>query len=382
MRFAHLSDTHLGYRQYGLIDREKDFYNGFERIIDKIIDMDLDFVIHSGDLFENSRPSTDALIVVQKEINKLTDAGIPFYAIAGNHDLSRRVNPIPPQVLFRDNGIKLISPIKPYFKQDDYFIGGVPYMPQNRNLAFKEKLETLSKKAKGSTNKILVLHQGIDKYIPQYELEIGDIPTNFNYYAMGHLHNYINDSYGEGRLVYPGSTEIWKSNELNDYKNNGKGFVLVEMDEGNVKTERVSVDLPRQFINIRVDYKKLYSEMPNFIKEISELELKPIVNINVFGSDFTSSEVYEYLNKELSELCLSYRPTFDFLEKDNDNLEYNPGPININRLIKDKLEDDGEDVVNFTIDLFDELSKDKLEEAETSVKQFYANRYGRDLDDY
>lgn len=382
MRFAHLSDTHLGYRQYGLIDREKDFYNGFERIIDKIIDMDLDFVIHSGDLFENSRPSTDALIVVQKEINKLTDAGIPFYAIAGNHDLSRRVNPIPPQVLFRDNGIKLISPIKPYFKQDDYFIGGVPYMPQNRNLAFKEKLETLSKKAKGSTNKILVLHQGIDKYIPQYELEIGDIPTNFNYYAMGHLHNYINDSYGEGRLVYPGSTEIWKSNELNDYKINGKGFVLVEMDEGNVETERVSVDLPRQFINIRVDYKKLYSEMPNFIKEISELELKPIVNINVFGSDFTSSEVYEYLNKELSELCLSYRPTFDFQEKDNDSLEYNPGPININRLIKDKLEDDGEDVVNFTIDLFDELSKDKLEDAEASVKQFYANRYGSDLDDY
>lgn len=382
MRFAHLSDTHLGYRQYGLIDREKDFYNGFERIIDKIIDMDLDFVIHSGDLFENSRPSTDALIVVQKEINKLTDAGIPFYAIAGNHDLSRRVNPIPPQVLFRDNGIKLISPIKPYFKQDDYFIGGVPYMPQNRNLAFKEKLETLSKKAKGSTNKILVLHQGIDKYIPQYELEIGDIPTNFNYYAMGHLHNYINDSYGEGRLVYPGSTEIWKSNELNDYKINGKGFVLVEMDEGNVETERVSVDLPRQFINIRVDYKKLYSEMPNFIKEISELELKPIVNINVFGSDFTSSEVYEYLNKELSELCLSYRPTFDFQEKDNDSIEYNPGPININRLIKDKLEDDGEDVVNFTIDLFDELSKDKLEEAEASVKQFYANRYGSDLDDY
>ncbi|WP_461462015.1 metallophosphoesterase family protein [Methanobrevibacter sp.] len=382
MRFAHLSDTHLGYRQYGLIDREKDFYNGFERIIDKIIDMDLDFVIHSGDLFENSRPSTDALIVVQKEINKLTDAGIPFYAIAGNHDLSRRVNPIPPQVLFRDNGIKLISPIKPYFKQDDYFIGGVPYMPQNRNLAFKEKLETLSKKAKGSTNKILVLHQGIDKYIPQYELEIGDIPTNFNYYAMGHLHNYINDSYGEGRLVYPGSTEIWKSNELNDYKNNGKGFVLVEMDDGNVETERVTVELPRQFINIRVDYKKLYSEMPNFINEISKLELKPIVNINVFGSDFTSSEVYEYLNKELSDLCLSYRPTFDFQEIDNDSLDYNPGPININRLIKDKLEDDGEDVVNFTIDLFDELSKDKLEEAEASVKQFYANRYGGDLDDY
>ena len=43
MRFAHLSDTHLGYRQYGLIDREKDFYDAFERIVDKIIELDSEY---------------------------------------------------------------------------------------------------------------------------------------------------------------------------------------------------------------------------------------------------------------------------------------------------------------------------------------------------
>lgn len=304
MRFAHLSDTHLGYRQYGLIDREKDFYDAFERIVDKIIELDLDFVIHSGDLFDNSRPSTDALIVVQKEINKLSDAGIPIYAIAGNHDLSRRLNPIPPQVLFRDNGIRLISPIKPYFKEKDLFIGGIPYMPQNRNLAFKEKLNTLSKKAADVKNKILVLHQGIDKYIPQYEVEIGDIPTNFNYYAMGHLHNYINDEYGQGRLVYPGSTEIWKSNELSDYNLNGKGFVLVDMEDGQVETERISVDIPRKFINVQVEYDNFYKEMPKLKNEISKLDLPPIINLNVFGNDFSSSEVYDYLTRHLRSMFI------------------------------------------------------------------------------
>lgn len=376
MRFAHLSDTHLGYRQYGLIDREKDFYDAFERIVDKIIELDLDFVIHSGDLFDNSRPSTDALIVVQKEINKLSDAGIPIYAIAGNHDLSRRLNPIPPQVLFRDNGIRLISPIKPYFKEKDLFIGGIPYMPQNRNLAFKEKLNTLSKKADDVKNKILVLHQGIDKYIPQYEVEIGDIPTNFNYYAMGHLHNYINDEYGQGRLVYPGSTEIWKSNELSDYNLNGKGFVLVDMEDGQVETERISVDIPRKFINVQVEYDNFYKEMPKLKNEISKLDLPPIINLNVFGNDFSSSEVYDYLTRHLSDLCLSFRPTFNIEQKYEELIDFKEGPININRLIAEKFEDEGEDVVKFTINLFEELSKDKLEAAEDSIKIFYDNRYG------
>ncbi len=376
MRFAHLSDTHLGYRQYGLIDREKDFYDAFERIVDKIIELDLDFVIHSGDLFDNSRPSTDALIVVQKEINKLSDAGIPIYAIAGNHDLSRRLNPIPPQVLFRDNGIRLISPIKPYFKEKDLFIGGIPYMPQNRNLAFKEKLNTLSKKAADVKNKILVLHQGIDKYIPQYEVEIGDIPSNFNYYAMGHLHNYINDEYGQGRLVYPGSTEIWKSNELSDYNLNGKGFVLVDMEDGQVETERISVDIPRKFINVQVEYDNFYKEMPKLKNEISKLDLPPIINLNVFGNDFSSSEVYDYLTRHLSDLCLSFRPTFNIEQKYEELIDFKEGPININRLIAEKFEDEGEDVVKFTINLFEELSKDKLEAAEDSIKIFYDNRYG------
>ena len=376
MRFAHLSDTHLGYRQYGLIDREKDFYDAFERIVDKIIELDLDFVIHSGDLFDNSRPSTDALIVVQKEINKLSDAGIPIYAIAGNHDLSRRLNPIPPQVLFRDNGIRLISPIKPYFKEKDLFIGGIPYMPQNRNLAFKEKLNTLSKKAADVKNKILLLHQGIDKYIPQYEVEIGDIPTNFNYYAMGHLHNYINDEYGQGRLVYPGSTEIWKSNELSDYNLNGKGFVLVDMEDGQVETERISVDIPRKFINVQVEYDNFYKEMPKLKNEISKLDLPPIINLNVFGNDFSSSEVYDYLTRHLSDLCLSFRPTFNIEQKYEELIDFKEGPININRLIAEKFEDEGEDVVKFTINLFEELSKDKLEAAEDSIKIFYDNRYG------
>lgn len=370
MKFAHLSDTHLGYRQYGLVDRELDFYNTFENIVDNIIDLDVDFVIHSGDLFETPRPSTDALLKVQRAVNKLDEAGIPVYAIAGNHDLSRRANPIPPQVLFKYNGIRLISPIKPFYKTEEYFIGGVPYMPQTRNLVLKEKLDHISKKAEGSENRILVLHQGIDKYIPQSELEIADIPLNFHYYAMGHLHKYINDAFGQGRLVYPGSIEIWKSNELEDYKKNGKGFVLVEMDKGEVSTERISMDLPREFINENIDYSFLNNEIIKLKKYIENLKLKPIVNLTISGKNFAGAEVYEYLNRELSDSTLLFRPNFNIIEDNNDIGPVREG-INIDKLISEKMDSDNEDVIQLAINLFNDLSKDNTEAAIDSLSTTY-----------
>ena len=86
IKFAHLSDTHLGYRQYGLEKRESDFYNTFTRVIDDIISENVDFVIHSGDLFETNRPPNNAHFTFQKALKKLNDANIPIYTIAGNHD--------------------------------------------------------------------------------------------------------------------------------------------------------------------------------------------------------------------------------------------------------------------------------------------------------
>ena len=36
MKFAHLADTHLGYRQFGLIEREKDFYEVFMKCLKRL----------------------------------------------------------------------------------------------------------------------------------------------------------------------------------------------------------------------------------------------------------------------------------------------------------------------------------------------------------
>ena len=372
MKFAHLADTHLGYRQFGLFEREKDFYEVFEKIIDKIIDEKVDFVIHSGDLFDNSRPAPVALLNFQKGLLRLKNANIPVFAIAGNHDSVLRKGSIPPQILFKKFGLKLISPINTNYMFKDVFIGGLPYYTASQDKNLKHKLADLSKKAAEHEKSILVLHQGIDKYFNlSYELEIGDIPDNFTYYAMGHLHNYINDDFGKGKLVYPGSSEIWKTSEINDYKENGKGFVIVDLDGAKPIVKRIKIDLPRKFIEKTIDYENLAVEIEEIKKKIMDFDNKPILNLTIENVTSTSY-VHEIINEELDDLTLMIRPKFISPGEENIDLiidkENALGPIEV---LSSRLESYDEDITKLAVDLYNLLSKDKMDEAEELIEDFY-----------
>ena len=372
MKFAHLADTHLGYRQFGLFERERDFYEVFEKIIDKIIDEKVDFVIHSGDLFDNSRPAPVALLNFQKGLLRLKNANIPVFAIAGNHDSVLRKGSIPPQILFKKFGLKLISPINTNYMFKDVFIGGLPYYTASQDKNLKHKLADLSKKAAEHEKSILVLHQGIDKYFNlSYELEIGDIPDNFTYYAMGHLHNYINDDFGKGKLVYPGSSEIWKTSEINDYKENGKGFVIVDLDGAKPIVKRIKIDLPRKFIEKTIDYENLAVEIEEIKKKIMDFDNKPILNLTIENVTSTSY-VHEIINEELDDLTLMIRPKFISPGEENIDLiidkENALGPIEV---LSSRLESYDEDITKLAVDLYNLLSKDKMDEAEELIEDFY-----------
>ena len=80
-----------------------------------------------------------------------------MYAIAGNHDIVNRNGAIPPQVLFKKFGLKLISPINTNYMHDDVFIAGLPFYPASQNKNLKSKLDELSKKAENHEKSILVL---------------------------------------------------------------------------------------------------------------------------------------------------------------------------------------------------------------------------------
>ncbi len=380
MKFAHLADTHLGYRQYGLFEREKDFYEVFEKVIDKIIEENVDFVIHSGDLFETARPSPMALLAFQKGLLKLKGAGIPMYAIAGNHDSVMRKGSIPPQVIFKKSGLKVISTINPTYMHGDIFIAGLPYYPASHAKALKSKLAELSEKATHHDKSILVLHQGIDKYFSlSHELEIGDIPDNFNYYALGHIHKYINDAYGNGRLVYPGSGEIWKTSELEDYRQNGKGFVVVDMEGSKPVIKRVKIDIPREFIERKLDYNNLESGIDGIKETIKDFDKKPILKLVINNVEDDTRKVYEIIRQELGDLSLMIRPTFVMAGEQMELINLNQDKIGPEQLIEKQLEGYGNsEVTTLAIDLYHYLSKDKMDESHELISQYYNDHYSND----
>ena len=384
MKFAHLADTHLGYRQFGLIEREKDFYEVFEKVIDKIIEEKVDFVIHSGDLFETARPSPIALLTFQKGLLKLKGSGIPMYAIAGNHDIVMRNDSIPPQVIFKKLGLKVISPINTNYMHGDIFIAGLPFYPSSQVKNLKSKLAELSKKAANHEKSILVLHQGIDKYFGyNYELEIGDLPDNFNYYALGHVHNYVNDSFGKGRLVYPGSGEIWKVNELKDYHENGKGFVVVDMGGEKPLVKRVKIDIPREFIKRSLDYNDLESGVLGIKETIKDFDKKPILDLEIHNVESDTSRVYEMINGELGDLSLMIRPTFYMADEDGFELDTErDDALGPKEILKEQLKTyDDEAISGLAVDLYELLSKDRIDESQDLIDQFFEQHYRTAIDE-
>ncbi|MGH7690753.1 MAG: metallophosphoesterase family protein, partial [Gemmatimonadaceae bacterium] len=97
MRVVHLSDLHLGYRQYqrvtslGANQREADVALTLTRTIDRVIALRPDLVVVAGDVFHAVRPTNPAILHAFHQFNRLTSAldGAPVIIVAGNHDLPR-----------------------------------------------------------------------------------------------------------------------------------------------------------------------------------------------------------------------------------------------------------------------------------------------------
>lgn len=284
MLFSHISDTHLGLAQYGSEEREQDVYLAFNEAIDTSIKDHVDFVIFAGDIFHVPNPSGTAILQMANGLKRLKQNNIDSFFILGEHDVSRiRSTPIP-YVYHNLEFSKYIGQGNPV-EYKGILLAGFDKIRKAEIPKYEDKFAELDNTAKNfSGHKILVLHQGVAEFNKfAGELQSTDLPKNFSYYAMGHLHDMDikNFNHLNGPIAYPGSIELTTSEGIKETK---KGFFEVDISEKEAKPEWIELHTRPQF-SFKTDFDNIRAQVSEVLEKISNLEKRPIIELKINGQD-------------------------------------------------------------------------------------------------
>ena len=90
MRFLHTSDWHIG-RSFHRTPTLEALDSVFEAMVAVACEHGVDVVVASGDIFDSSTPSAEAVRLLDSVLLRLSDAGIRVVLTAGNHDSPARL---------------------------------------------------------------------------------------------------------------------------------------------------------------------------------------------------------------------------------------------------------------------------------------------------
>lgn len=374
VRIAHLADTHLGYKQYNLDEREKDIYDALDEIGNKILEEHVDIVVHCGDLFDSPRPTPQAYRAFKKFLSKL-DGKAKVFAVLGDHDRPKSRG-VAPHVLFEDQmqilgvgGTAQHQQVKVGGK--DVLVAGLSNLSRTYRPLILEELKKLGGLQLNGKSGILLLHEGIDKFLPfegAFELCLDEIPRNFDYVAMGHLHQRIKASFGEGELAYPGSSEIISKTEINGWKKIGKGFYVVDLEGDDVEVRDVNLECIRPQVEAKLNYAHLEDSLRELVKTFEDMLKLPLVHVVVEGKDIDRQSVHQTLTRALADVALGFRP--EIVEDSELRLpELRAGSFNVNQVIQDFFKD--EKVAGLALEMWKYLRVGDSDEAQKIADEYF-----------
>ncbi|UYP44660.1 hypothetical protein NEF87_000945 [Candidatus Lokiarchaeum ossiferum] len=336
VKFLHIADTHLGYKQYNLQTRYNDFIQAFQFILNKAIDERVDFVLIAGDMFNDSKVNPETLSKVYQILSQYQDTtklklkkDIPILAIEGNHDspifssqswmkfladlglihlLSGDYNTTSKTVTF--------TPYSPetnrggFIELEGVRIYGLPYFGSNTPLLFPAIYEAIQESDDYFT--ILMMHFGIagrdkKKAGINYTPELEKLHKKVNYLALGHFHTMYTFPMEDEWIYNPGSSEI---NDIKEYDvNRDHGAFLIEINASDTKNFEVT----------KILCENGDSQSKNLIPNRTFYSPTPM---NVGASKATSfKETLQEVIKNLKAFGFKSRKNEDNINK-SDNLNY------------------------------------------------------------
>jgi len=321
IKFIHFSDTHLGYSDLDKIDengnniREQDFNESFKFVIDYAVKVKPDFVLHSGDIFHRSSPTNKAIVFAYTQIKKLSDAGIPLYIVAGNHDYPKTVFTSPIHRVFDEfENVKVFFDEKySVFETDDYILQVLPHINDEEKFALESVQIGINSKGKKN---ILSMHLSVNSKFKMDELgervlsfDIENKLKEFDYVGLGHWHKFKHIK-ELGNTYYSGSTERLSEKEAG-YE---KGFLMVEISN-KTNVEFIPLKL-RKYIIIKIE-KCNSKPKDKILKEISakisNSEVKDSI-ITILLDEVEPARFYDITNSDFEDmfseaLYYSYKKT-------------------------------------------------------------------------
>lgn len=324
-------------------------YQTFRSIIDIAIKERVKLIVHSGDFYDVNNPSNKAELIAYTELKRIKEKGIQLVVIPGDHDSPKRSTDVYPLYLLRElDLIRLIlNPLTDYysfkFDGDEICVHGSKHYPYVSAEKLKEALKQLKPLCKKS---ILLLHQGYKELLPyqySWQIQLGDLPKGFRYYALGHLHTRRVIRNSDGSLIgIAGSPEIFREEEIEGYKKDGKGVFLLDFSKDDeVSLQKIDLEIRRQEVE-KILVNDLNKEIERIINKYKNSEKKkPILHLILEG-EVAKREVIEKELRKLYQIAEYYR-----IYKDNTKIKIGtqrleiPEKSTIDDLIVDFLKKNG-----------------------------------------
>ncbi len=296
MKFAHMADCHIGsYRD----ERMKALsIEAFNRAIDISLEKKVDFILISGDLFNTSLPSIDAIKAATVKLKQVADENVPVYLIAGSHDFSPSgktmldvlenaglcENVVKGSV--NENGKLCLD-----FTEDEKTGVKITGMIGKRGTLEKVYYESLELENLENEPgfKIFMFHSAISELKPKDMENIEStpmsyLPKGFNYYAGGHVHTVMKQSSPElgGVITYPGPLFPNSFKELQDLSHGG--FYIFDTDALELLEHIPIVIKDLIYIPVNADHKTPEEVTKEMKKAIDSYEVRDkIVLLRLHG---------------------------------------------------------------------------------------------------
>jgi len=266
VKVLHTADNHLdpklSYLGARTMERRRDFMESFFRVVGYALEHKPHLFLVAGDLFDSVNPRNPARTQVIRVFRRLHSEGVRVFLIGGNHDMPRSVEEgmSPLHEVEASGYARFFSSVEQpeveHLTVDgvDVAVVGLSFNPEVP--ADENPLRYLGVRLPREGDvAIALLHYnlaGVSVAPPWKAPTIlrEDIPGEYRYVALGHVHAHAVVDLVGGVAAYPGSTERRSFAEEGDPS---KGFLWVEVPlEG--KPRLRFVELPtRPMRTVRVD---------------------------------------------------------------------------------------------------------------------------------